>query len=89
MAHMTMTRELAFAAGTDAANTLMRKRGLKKWSLIERNVAAAVTNRLCSHIYPEPIASELRREADEGIAWLAEQGFVQKPGVLSFLPSAA
>lgn len=86
-AGVAITRELAFASGTDAGNALMRSRGLKKWSLIERNAAAAVTNLLCSYVYPEPVASELRREADETIAWLAEQGFVKKPGVLAFRPA--
>ena len=86
---VTITREMAFASGTDAANALMRSRGLKKWSLIERNVAAAVTNRLCAYVYPEPIASELRREADETIAWLAEQGIDQKsPSALAFRAAA-
>ena len=85
---ITMTREMAFASGQDAANALMRSRGLKRWSLVERNVAAAVTNRLCAEIYPEPIATELRRDADETIEWLAAHGFVQKPGVLAFRAAA-
>lgn len=79
-AHPTLTRELAFASGQDAANTLMRKRGLARWSEIEATLATAVTNSLCSHIYPEPVASELRREADECTAWLALHGVTRKSG---------
>lgn len=47
---VTLTRELAFASGQDAANQQMRKAGRVKWNLSDRNLAAETTNRLLRHV---------------------------------------
>lgn len=50
MTMVTLTRELAFASGQDAANAAMRKAGRTKWNLSDRNLAAATTNKLLRHV---------------------------------------
>ena len=43
---MTITYELAMAAGRDAANVQMRSDGRTKWNLDDWNLAARVVGRL-------------------------------------------
>lgn len=43
---MIATYKIAHAAGTDAANRQMRAAGRTKWSLADRNLAAATFARL-------------------------------------------
>ena len=51
MSRRQWTEELALAAGKDAANARMRKRGATKWSRGDYNEAVRVTSRLlgCEH----------------------------------------
>jgi hypothetical protein len=46
MAHIKLTRDLAYAAATDAGNRHMRKNGREHWNEDDYNVAAAEFNRL-------------------------------------------
>lgn len=43
---MEMTREIAWAAATDAAVRQAKKNGRKRWSLADRNLAAETFERL-------------------------------------------
>ena len=45
-----LTRELAFAAGTDAGNRRMSKHTLKPWSRDAYNAAVRETNRLLLYV---------------------------------------
>jgi len=63
MAAITMTRELAFAAGTDAANRQMRKAGRTRWNLDDRNLAGETTVRICI------LAGLLHVQAYEGLGY--------------------
>ena len=47
---ITLTSELAFASGTDAANAAMRKAGRSCWNEEDRNLAVATTNRLLLYV---------------------------------------
>lgn len=47
---ITLTRELAFASGTDASNAAMRKGGRTAWSDEDYAIGIRVTNRLLMHI---------------------------------------
>lgn len=55
MKAITMTRELAFAASTDAANRLMRKKGLKAWDEECADMAVASFHRLYAHNFLKSI----------------------------------
>lgn len=50
MTAATLTRELAFASGQDAANTAMRKAGRTKWSQEDADLAALTTNKLLLYV---------------------------------------
>jgi hypothetical protein len=43
---ITITREVAFAAGHDAGNRHMRRAGRSKWNRRDRDAAVEETNRL-------------------------------------------
>lgn len=47
---ITLTRELAFASGTDAGNRAMRKAGRTRWNEDDRDLATATTNRLLLYV---------------------------------------
>lgn len=48
--HVTLTRELAFASGQDAANAQMRKANRTAWNSDDASLAAEITNRLLMHV---------------------------------------
>jgi hypothetical protein len=50
---ITLTRELAFASGQDAANAQMRKANRSKWNDDDAALAATTTNRLLMHVPAE------------------------------------
>lgn len=62
MALMTLTRELAFAAGTDAANRNMRANCRKRWNAEDAGIACDKTNRMLAYIVPLPVAEAMHRD---------------------------
>lgn len=50
---ITLTADLAYAAGRDAGNRAMRKRGDTRWSAEDAAIAAATTNRLMLYVPAE------------------------------------
>jgi len=50
---ITLTREIAFAAGRDAGNRHMTKAGRTKWNREDYNAAATETNKLLDVVDPE------------------------------------
>lgn len=47
---LTITRELAFASGHDAAARAMRKAGRSRWNADDAAIAAETTNRLLLYV---------------------------------------
>jgi hypothetical protein len=47
---ITLTRELAFASGQDAASAQMRKANRVRWNADDRDLAARITNQLLRHV---------------------------------------
>lgn len=47
---VTLTRDLAFASGTDAANAQMRAAGRTRWNAEDRSLAVTKTNRLLLYV---------------------------------------
>lgn len=47
---VTLTRDLAFASGQDAANAQMRAAGRTRWNAEDRAVATSKTNRLLLYV---------------------------------------
>jgi len=66
---VTMTRELAWAAATDAGNRNMRKHGRSKWNHEDSNVAAKEFARLWPHENPS-YGMDLDLETSMAPAWM-------------------
>lgn len=73
---MTLTYDMAMAAGRDAANRRMRAAGRKTWSRADYNAAWRVTNRLLDTL---PVTAGLESSIRQAEARIAQGRVVIHP----------